>query len=80
MVITGATVNPTKNTSADSIIQRNKGFQSLLDYEKKHLIPLNDLFEENDKDLTELERNFLEGRFFFKKLCGSAQNIIFFCF
>jgi hypothetical protein len=47
----------------------NPGLDTLMNYEKKHLVPLNKTYEELDKDITELERNFLEGVF-----CGLLLN------
>lgn len=65
MVISGAPINSSipkaQKENIANLIKEDTGFQSLLDYEKKHLIPLNNLFETNGKDLTELERNFFEG-------------------
>lgn len=39
----------------------NHGLKLLTDYEKKQLIPLNEMFIKNGKDVAELERNFLQG-------------------
>lgn len=66
MVISGAPVKVSTcgNTVNGRLIQEDKGFQTLLDYEKKNLISLNQQFENNGQELTELERNFLEGLFF----------------
>ncbi|KAI1721876.1 BAG family molecular chaperone regulator 1 [Ditylenchus destructor] len=37
------------------------GFKALCDYEKKHLTEFNQTFTKNGADLSELQRNFLEG-------------------
>lgn len=39
---------------------QDSGFTALLDYEKKYLTALREVFEKNDVDLTELEKNFLD--------------------
>jgi len=45
-----------------TIYQDDAGFKALLSYEKKHLAELNNQFKKNNEDLSELERNFLEGQ------------------
>uniref|UniRef100_A0A183BVD8 non-specific serine/threonine protein kinase n=1 Tax=Globodera pallida TaxID=36090 RepID=A0A183BVD8_GLOPA len=41
--------------------KQNPGIVLLSDYEKAHLVKLSELFKTNGDDITELERNFLEG-------------------
>uniref|UniRef100_A0A914HG98 non-specific serine/threonine protein kinase n=1 Tax=Globodera rostochiensis TaxID=31243 RepID=A0A914HG98_GLORO len=41
--------------------KQNPGIVLLSDYEKAHLVKLSELFKPNGDDVTELERNFLEG-------------------
>lgn len=42
----------------------NEGLAALRTYENTNLVKLNQAFEQNGKDLDELEKNFLEGLFF----------------
>jgi len=41
----------------------DEGKEILIKYEKTHLTKLNGIFKEIDEDLSEMERNFLEGFF-----------------
>lgn len=40
---------------------QDSGLTALLDYEKKYLTALREVFDKNDADITELEKNFLDG-------------------
>lgn len=45
-----------------AIVQEDcAGFKALLEYEKKHLVPLKEQYAKNGAELVELERNFLKG-------------------
>ena len=45
-------------------LQDDPGFAMLVDYEKKFRTVLQKVLDEIDVDLTELEKNFLDGRIF----------------
>uniref|UniRef100_A0A915DIW2 BAG family molecular chaperone regulator 1 n=1 Tax=Ditylenchus dipsaci TaxID=166011 RepID=A0A915DIW2_9BILA len=49
------------NVPKQVLREDSAGFKALLDYEKKHLLALNKLYDKNGEDMTQLERNFLEG-------------------
>jgi hypothetical protein len=43
-------------------VKTDPGFSSLITYERYKLVKLNNIFEQNGKDLDLLERNFLDGK------------------
>lgn len=44
---------------------KDSGFELLVAYEKNNLPKLSDLYKNIDQDLTELERNFLQGKLYY---------------
>jgi hypothetical protein len=45
--------------------KKDSGFELLVAYEKNNLPKLSDLYKNIDQDLTELERNFLQGKLYY---------------
>lgn len=43
--------------------QDDVGFSALVSYEKSHLLPLQKLHEDIDRDLTAMELNYLDGKY-----------------
>lgn len=57
-------------------VKTDPGLSSLINYERYKLVKLNNIFEQNGKDLDLLERNFLEGDEFdsFHLICFLGTN------